>query len=130
MYKNKALQKENQVQVERFPLSREFLDDPEMFWDRSTRQETTAFDRLMSFLREEGGHAEISNYNLAQLFGCHSVSVGRWTKRWIDHGLIRKEKVMHKTVREYGMGTAQRPNRYYLNHYFTTLAIVTGKQLR
>jgi len=120
MNKNKDLRKENQVQVERFPLSREFMDDPEMFWDRSTNYEITAFDRFIRFLRDHNGQAEVSNYRLAELFGCSVISVCRWKKRWAEHGLIKIEKVIGQVVREYGMGTAQRPSRYILNSYFMT----------
>lgn len=115
MNNSKRINNKNQEILKGFLLSQEFVTDPESFFEKMSKAERTAFDRLIVVWKKEGNRFSLSNQRLADLMGCSSATVNRWKARWIKHGLLTSEAVYVKLP---GQPTLQKPNYYSISPYF------------
>lgn len=122
MNNSKRINTKNQEILKGFFLSKEFLTDPELFFEKMTKAERTAFDRLIAVWKKEGNNFSLSNERLANIMGCSGATVNRWKARWIEHGLLSSEAVF---AISYGPKTRQKPNCYSLSPYFKSDDIVS-----
>jgi uncharacterized protein YxeA len=123
MNKNRDLEKENQVQVERFELSEEVTRDLEMFLENQKPTIRKRINQLVGLGIDNNGKPVVaSNKELVESGEGQLTSLQTTKRICIEHGIIQVRKAYMPCGPVPGMGRAQVPNEYHVNPKFIELA--------